>query len=768
MTLNRMFVMLLAAGCGSWTAAGLAQETADVGNVNVTGQTLGNGRMVHEEAPRARSTVTKEALEKMNPTGNGIDKLRYTPGINVSSDDASGLSGFNFTMRGMSANQIGMTMDGIPINDSGSYESYPNLLGDAENLQEIFVTQGGSDIDAPNIGASGGSIGLVSMRPTEDFGVFAKQTLGSNSLSKTFVRLNTGEHNGLSNYISASKTQSDKWKGKGDLDAEKVELNSLFKFGEANSINGIFKYHKQENYNYTSASKEQFSANHRFDYPDAPAFGTFDGQPVLSAASYKTSRNPFENFSAAITSRFQLRDDLQLTVAPYYYWASGGSYGAPNNAASLNSGTSNAGGVYDLGNLNSFNGYRGDGNPVSGYYYRPSWTETWRPGINTRLSWNLNDEHTVDVGYWYERARQRQTQPFIPLKADAAPVELWADYHGSDQVRDANGAVVQGRNYFTVTPVHKLFIQDTWYATPDLTLTGGLAYQHTERKGNNRGSLYDAPVKRSKDYNELLPSFSARYQLNPDQQVFYSLSRNMRTPPNYALYNGGDSLSLDPEMTWNHELGWRFNGEDMALSATLFYLKYTNRQVSSRNLDGQYEMLNVGSVENRGVELEWSGLLPHNFNYYASYTYTEAEQQNDTLYSGVNLPTKGKQITGVPKNLFNLSLGYDNGRYYGNVVGKFVDNQFGDLTNDESIPHYTLVDLNLGYRLPVSGDLMKSATVRLSVNNLFDREYLSGVRTIQFNSQRYDGPGGAFASASTPYYTIGEERTVAVSLEASF
>ena len=142
MTLNRMFVMLLAAGCGTWTAAGLAQETADVGDVNVTGQTLGNGRMVHEEAPRSRSTVTKEALEKMAPTGNGIDKLRYTPGINVSSDDASGLSGFNFTMRGMKSDQIGMTMDGIPINDSGSYESYPNLLGDAENLQEIFVTQG--------------------------------------------------------------------------------------------------------------------------------------------------------------------------------------------------------------------------------------------------------------------------------------------------------------------------------------------------------------------------------------------------------------------------------------------------------------------------------------------------------------------------------------------------------------------------------------------------------------------------------------------------
>ncbi len=52
--------------------------------------------------------------------------------------------------------------------------------------------------------------------------------------------------------------------------------------------------------------------------------------------------------------------------------------------------------------------------------------------------------------------------------------------------------------------------------------------------------------------------------------MFYNLTRNMRTPPNYVLYNVGDSLSTKPELSWNHELGWRFQQEDMLLSATLF------------------------------------------------------------------------------------------------------------------------------------------------------------------------------------------------------
>ena len=58
--------------------------------------------------------------------------------------------------------------------------------------------------------------------------------------------------------------------------------------------------------------------------------------------------------------------------------------------------------------------------------------------------------------------------------------------------------------------------------------------------------------------------------------------------------------------------------------------------------------------------------------------------------------------------------------------------------------------------------------MRLSLNNVFNREYLSGVQTTAFNSVRYNGSGSSYAGAQTPYYTIGEEQTVALSVEANF
>ncbi|GKW27665.1 TonB-dependent receptor family protein [Pectobacterium brasiliense] len=724
----------------------LAEDATNVGTINVQGQPLGAGLMVQEDSAKSRSTVTKDALDKMPAAGNAIDKLKYTAGLNVSSNDASGLSGVSYTMRGMSADQVGLSSDGIPVNDSGDYAVYPNGMGDPENLEQIFVTQGSSEMDGPHIGASGGNIGLVSHRPAKEFGGFVKQTFGSNNLSKTFARLETGQHNGFSSWLSYSYTDSDKWRGAGYSRADKVEWNGLYEHENGHSSSLIVKYNQQDTINYSTLSKQQFEQNGRkMDYATTPVYNS-RGQ---ISQYYKLNRNNFETLNVTFTQKLQLRDNLALTLQPYYFSTNGGSFGS--GSASVLSATSDRAGNYDLSNL------------TSNTYYRPSWTETWRPGITTKLKWDLSDEHSLDIGYWFERARQRQTQPFIPIQSDGNPVNVSGKPGDADQITDANGKVVQGRNQFTVTPAHKIWVQDTWFFSPEWTFTGGLAYQHVERDGTNLGSLYNVAEKKNKKYHEFLPSFNAAYRINTENQVFYNITRNMRTPPNYVLYNVGDSINTKPELSWNQELGWRFQNEDMLLSASLFFIRFTDRQISSRNAAGDYEMINAGKVENKGLELEWSGKLPHNFNYFAAYTYTDTEQKNNLATGGSQLPTTGKQVANAPKNMLNLGLGYDDGLYYAGVNSRYVGSFYGDMTNDEKIGGRTVFDLSAGVYLPVDKKIVKSATLRFGVNNLFDKEYLDSARSVSFNSRSYNG-----VSAGTPFYNVGEERTFSASLEATF
>ncbi|MFM2485689.1 TonB-dependent receptor [Celerinatantimonas yamalensis] len=766
MKIRKIYLVLLGTGMMGGAVNALAADTGtvDVGKVTVIAKSKDSGQMVQEDAAKARSTVTHDALVKQTGTANGIDKLKYTPGVSVASNDETGLSGFKFTMRGMSGDQIGVTMDGVPVNDSGNYAMYPNLLGDPENLEEVFATQGTSDNDAPHIGSSGGNIGLVSLRPTKKFGVFAKQIFGSNDLTKTFLRLNTGNINGFQNYISMSHTEADKWKGAGKLKANKVELNSLWQNDGGDSVSTIIKWHKQENIAYVTPTLAQYQKDHKFDISSKmQTCKAGNGATYMCGSYYKESQNPFENITASMTSRFHLNDSLLLTIAPYYYVSNGG--GAGSYVQNLNN-SSNKGGIYDLSNLNSRTDYQQDGVLTSGSYYRPSWTETWRPGITTKLDWAINEEHNLQVGYWYERARQRQSKPYVTLNSDGSPSTIWANYDGSHQVKDANGNTVQGRNYFTVTPAQKLFLNDTWNATADLTLFGGISYSHVQREGHNRGSLYDQPSNPSASYSRFLPTGNVKYQINNKNSVFYNISENMRTPQNYALYNAGDSISTKPEISWNNELGWRYQTEMTSMSATIYHLAFNNRQVSTKNSSNEYILKNIGKVVNSGIELELGGKLPYQFNYYASYSYTKSEQKNNITTEGITLPTKGKQVAGVPKNILNLILGYDNGTYYGSLADHMVGKQYGDMTNDQSIPGFSVFDLSLGYRIPYTFMGVKKPVVRLTVNNLFNKNYLSGVDSTTFASKKYSNNGKSFSSA--PQYLIGEQRSLELSFEASF
>lgn len=141
------------------------------------------------------------------------------------------------------------------------------------------------------------------------------------------------------------------------------------------------KYNTQENYNYNTLSKSQFQQQgRRLDYAETPVY-----KNGLLSSSYKLNRNPFESVMTTFTQRWRLRDDLALTVAPYYYWGNGGSFSG-QTATNLGPKSDKAGN-YDLGNLQSAN------------YYRPSWTETWRPGVTVKMKWDINEEHSLDYGY---------------------------------------------------------------------------------------------------------------------------------------------------------------------------------------------------------------------------------------------------------------------------------------------------------------------------------------------------------------------------------
>lgn len=748
-----LYLAMIVAGLAGCTTMAFAADGVNLGNIDVQSDVRSGGLMVDEEAPKSRSTITGEALKQRPATNNAVQLLSSVPGVHVTSSDAAGLADANFTMRGFNSDQIGFTVDGAPVNDSGNFAIYPTELGDIENLQQIFVTQGSTDTDAPHIGASGGNIGLVTMLPTREFGAYIEQIVGNNRLNKEFVRINTGEHDvgigKMRTWFSASHTGENKWREPGSLRTNRFEMKSVLDINPDNSLDFTFKYNHQDNDQFSSLTKAQYQAGNAL-YTNS----LLGSNGKVNTNYYQFHQNPFENYLAVLNGKFKLADNLQLIINPYFWYGNGGGssgqIGFP--AGALTTQTLPSGSRTDA-------------------FYKISNTVTYRPGITTILKTSLG-ANDLSLGYWMERSRQMQTGPFIPIDQSGSPSDSWGQSNG---LMDKNGNIVQasGRNRYTTTISQKLFLQDSVIFNDQFSVLAGVAYDHVRRSGDDYGTLANTKgqdVKASKDYQEFLPSIGLKYQMDQRNSTFYNLTHTFRAPQNYTLYdftvlpNGNVTRKADqmPETSWSQELGWRYTAERAAFGATLFYISFSNRMAQVVDTDGTSFNFNVGNVVNKGFELEASYALSKTLNVHSAYSFTSAIQQDNFVTNGVSLPTQGKQFTNTPRQMLSASLGYDDKRFFSTLTGKYTSSVYGDMTNNERIGGFTLFDVSAGYRFEKIG-FMKGATITLSGLNLFNKQYLAAVNSVATNAIAYGK-----VAAGVPNYVVGGARAATITLAGSF
>ncbi|RTL61594.1 MAG: Plug domain-containing protein, partial [Hyphomicrobiales bacterium] len=97
--------------------------------------------MINEEAKKTRSTVTRDAIDKLSPTANPYQMVNLLPGVVASSTDNTGLNGGNIRIRGFNSDHLGLTIEGMPVNDSGNYALFPQEYVDGPNISHISIAQ---------------------------------------------------------------------------------------------------------------------------------------------------------------------------------------------------------------------------------------------------------------------------------------------------------------------------------------------------------------------------------------------------------------------------------------------------------------------------------------------------------------------------------------------------------------------------------------------------------------------------------------------------
>ncbi|MDR2166150.1 MAG: TonB-dependent receptor [Zoogloeaceae bacterium] len=715
--------------------------TLDAVVIRGDGQRKVVGDAVQETAPDSQVTLGKETLEKFVGLDSPVTgALSYTPGVFFAGSDSSGVTEGSFSIRGFSQDQVGVTRDGVPVNDPQYGSPHADFFGEPENYDSISVLYGSASNASPALTASGGSIALTTVAPTARAGAFLKQSFGGNHLRKTFVRANTGEHNGFSAWVSASRTTAELWtKGGGDIESNRYESNLQYRWGNGNRVNAVLSsFIMKTNSYHTPTLAEYRSQSYSAGYPEQgyPTVGPDPDAPVTP--SLEGQRADFKIQTVGVNGLFNLSDAVQLRVNPYYVHVTEGT--ASIMAFGLNETQINR-------DLNQ-DGDRADTRPVIGALFPTQ----YRVGGTVTTDWFLNAQHTLQFGLWHDLIHARHQIQFQPADGKGKPYEI----DGSNPIRDGNGEVVHLANKGNRVTSRKIWVQDTWNGIDDVTITAGLAALHTRLESERKAELFTPGLayKRSATYNRLLPSVKLAWQRNATEQVFYSVTSNVKLPLVESLYSAPGSGEQKPEKAINQELGWRYGTDNLLLGATLFFNSFKDRQAST-DVGGVTSYINAGDVKTRGLELSLNGKFATSFRYFGNLSYTSAKQGSDyRVDNGPVYDTRGKQLFNTPKYLASVGIGYDDGALYGNFLARYVGSFYGDLANREKIGDYTVFDLNFGYRKKLSGH---EVVFRLNLNNVFDKHYLSGVKG-----------GVVLADASSPTYYRGQPRSVLGTLSVDF
>jgi iron complex outermembrane recepter protein len=286
----------------------------------------------------------------------------------------------------------------------------------------------------------------------------------------------------------------------------------------------------------------------------------------------------------------------------------------------------------------------------------------------------------------------------------------------------------------------------------------GLAAEQTRISAWNEAFGYAAngqinsyiPVTTNHVYLNLAPEASITWRINPEWTTHFRASSGYGTPNPGQLFVtqqgvNGDNSDLKTQRNTGLDIGadWTPNDRFRA-SLTLFHEWYQNEQLSQTPGAGQlgYTFNAPGSVH-RGVEAlaDWRPIdgarLVVNYSYnnqiFTNYTELLGTANPGGLTGYFN--RAGYKIPNVAAHELTARAGYDvpTGDFKG--LGGFVEynyksSYYVDNGNLLTIPSYGLVNVNAHYDHELQNSFLKSVSLYVQLNNVFDRTWVASANNV--------------------------------------
>ncbi|AQR62666.1 TonB-dependent receptor [Brevundimonas sp. LM2] len=761
------------------------QAAAAVDEVVVTGQRFGSG------LSRATFSLGREDLDD-RPLGAEITQsLQKIPGVQVSTGDSRGGSfSYEIALRGLSDEQIGLTIDGIPTGDSRfNGGSPPMRFIEPSNIGRIDVSQSSGDIGAPSRFALGGFIDFVTDDPAATPGASFEGGIGSFDFRRASVRLDSGEvADGLSAYVSASSQDYDVWAGEDSRSASRdhYEVKAVKRFANGSRVQARVAYNDQTDNDFNVVTLQEFEAD-----PDTDrATDAISGIPSRDVDYGGALGGTREDLLAYVNIDLALSPSATLSLNPYYQTLDGESFRYQDRARDLTGSDPRAVTGYNAngGAVRPVLVTARNSNVVGGPAdMRVTPRDRERYGVTGEFRVeDLFAGHTLRVGGWWEGGDSTERRNFYRITDSATSIAY--DRAALNYVEYERSAEVE---------TTMLYVQDAMvFLDGRLKIDAGLTWFDIDYAA--RSPLeYRAEVAFSQP-SDVNPKLGAVYSLSDAWEVFGGYAQNFAGIPedaflgSTAVINPGD---LEPVETENFDLGLRFVRDTMALSIQAYSVDLANNvgivprdpaapvdpdEVVRGNVATR--AANTAGITTRGIELTGFTDLG-SVSLYGSYAYQDAKHDDPAVGSRARLDLAsvgvigGARVRDIPEHSAYGEINWTplprlklqaSARYIGDRVGGHIlrSGTFEEVAVDE-LEAYTLVGLSGQYDLDCGG-LCQDVRLQLNVDNLFDEDYIASVSSATATQPEFGLTAGSTTGRTLDRYFIGAPRTVTLSLRARF
>ena len=196
------------------------------------------------------------------------------------------------------------------------------------------------------------------------------------------------------------------------------------------------------------------------------------------------------------------------------------------------------------------------------------------------------------------------------------------------------------------------------------------------------------------DYNNWLPTITARYRLQQHWSVYAQFAEGSVIPPSGVFDVPGANVLVPqrPTLAKNYQIGSVLKYNRWTFDADAYYVHFQNGFDSYTDpISQETVFVPTGPSNTRGVEFESNIVLGHGFNLYLNGSKGSAKYAE-----GPNLPNGGLWVANTPRDIEGIAVFWQKKSWDVGVINKRV----GKMYNDNGTLAY-LID---GQKLPFPVD----------------------------------------------------------------